>query len=85
MERTKREVKANLQILILFRAAGRYELVNDSSGSQQRSQRGLKKTGKRLTLPAIEISGKETWSCQQDQHTRQGRIWDDGRKAGVDT
>lgn len=61
MERIKREVKANLQILILFRAAGRYELVNDSSGSQQRSQRGLKKTGKRLTSPAIEISGKETY------------------------
>lgn len=39
----------------------------------------LKKTGKRFTSLAIEISGKETWSCQQDQHTRQGRIWDDER------
>lgn len=46
---------------------------------------GVSKTGKRLTSPAIEISGKETWSCQQDQHTRQRRIWDDERKAGVDT
>lgn len=36
------EVKANLQILILFKLAGRYGLVNDSSGFQQRSQRGLK-------------------------------------------
>lgn len=46
---------------------------------------GVSKTGKRLTSPAIEISGKETWSCPQDQHTRQRRIWDEERKAGVDT
>lgn len=45
----------------------------------------LKKTGKRFTSLAIEISGKETWSCQQDQHTWQGRIWDDEGEAGVDT
>lgn len=45
----------------------------------------LKETGKRFTSLAIEISGKETWSCQQDQHTRQGRIWDDEGEAGVDT
>lgn len=37
-------------------------------------------SGKRLTSLAIEISGKETWSCQQDQHTWQGAIWDDKRK-----
>lgn len=39
-----------------------------------------KRQAKRLTSLAIEISGKETWSCQQDQYTRLGKIWDDGRK-----
>lgn len=31
---------------------------------------------------ATEIGGKETWSCQQDQHTWQGKSGDKG-KAGV--
>lgn len=38
-------MKGKLQILILFKAAGRYKLVKDSSGSQQRSQWNLRKTG----------------------------------------
>lgn len=46
---------------------------------------GLKKTGKRLTSLAIEISGKEMWSCQQDQHTWQGKFGMMKGKAGLDT
>lgn len=78
-------MKVDLQILLFFKMAGRYELVNDSSGSPRRSQPCLKKTSKGFTSLAIEISGKETWSCQQDQHTWQGRIWEDERKARADT
>ena len=46
---------------------------------------GSQRDRQRFTSLAIEISGKETWSCQQDQHTRQGRIWDDEGEAGADT
>lgn len=28
---------------------------------------------------ATEISGKETWSCQQDQHTWQGEVGGQGK------
>lgn len=38
--------------------------------------------GQASSIIVTEISGKETWSCQQDQHTWQGKVGDKG-KAGV--
>lgn len=78
-------MKVNLQILILFQVAGRYELVNDSSDSPQRSQPGLKKTGKGLHhWPLRSVAKKHSPASRISTHDK-GEFGKMEGKAGVDT